>query len=91
MKNANVNRPLNSDDNRLAILHFLQDYKPHGLFEIAKATGIYSGTVASRIRDLRLSQYGGYTIKYEKKVYQLMPMVYSQGELFTAEGGVNAR
>jgi hypothetical protein len=35
-------------------------------FYIAEKTGIYAGTVSSRIRDLRLQKYGGYTIDRQK-------------------------
>jgi len=35
-------------------------------YEISDKTGIYSGTVSSRIRDLRLPKYGGYKIERQK-------------------------
>lgn len=54
-------------------------------FQIAEKTGIYAGTVSSRIRDLRLPKYGGYRIDRQKvgNVWGYKVIYdYAQGVLF---------
>lgn len=51
----------------------LRDRKPHTLGEIQSMTGDLQQSIASRIRDLRLDEYGGHTISRTR----LQPGVYA--------------
>lgn len=51
----------NSDRDK--VLKYMLDYKPHTIYEVEKDLGIYAGSVASRLRDLRMMKYGCWDVK----------------------------
>ena len=84
-----LSNPYNDNDKKRfskqepKVLNVLQDYKPHTLAEISKLTGIKEGSIASRIRDLRVKR--NKIVRTRKEgihYYTLCIAEYTQDTLF---------